>query len=327
MLATLALATVLFAPPTAAPAAPVTLERKFRKGDVLNYEVVANLQAETRELGLNTFMPHDIELRYRFSTEVLAMKADGIAEVRYRRPTFTERQGETYDEPAKTNVERVNQVLKLTVSPINEVLSVTDEAPKKPAPRRPGGLFFMNRQDSPADQLAPLIGRFLTDLYRLSAMVGSFDSGMDFMPRLPLDAVKAGDTWERTTSYQPRSLGSGGRQAVQRLDTKFTYRGLVSVNGQNVHRVDAELKLDTDLAAFVNQMLEVKPDESNLKSIPLKLTQNVRYDLDPKDLRTLRAVAETEGGFQIVVNQFPNEPVQEERVKARTVMRLLPPAK
>jgi hypothetical protein len=135
--------------------------------------------------------------------------------------------------------------------------------------------------------------------------------------------VQVGDTWKKTVSYQPQRLqGAGGRQAVQRLDYTYTYNGLVQSNGKTVHRVTGETSIDTDLAEFLNQMFEMTPQQTGLKAIPLKMKAKVEFDLDQKTKQTLLAVGETEGSYSFQVTVLP-DPIREERLKGRSVMRLV----
>src|SRR5688572_21932653 len=228
---------------------PVALSRVFAKGEKSQYEVQSSLQVESRQRGLETWMPEDLDIQYKFTAHVFEMGADGIAKVKYLRPTMTEIQGETYNSAPKTKVEKVNYDLLLTLSPINEILDMKDEA-KKPAPKKKGGWVVAR-----ATPVQDFIGRFISEIYRMSLFIGTLDSSMDFAPRLPFDEVKVGDTWKRTISYQPQKLkGKEGKQQVQRLDYTFTFKGLTQSQGKQVYRVTADTSLDTDIGAFFNQI-------------------------------------------------------------------------
>jgi hypothetical protein len=326
ILSTFALAAALAAPQDGKA---VTLARVFPKGEKLAYSVTSNLQVETRPYGIQTFMPEEMDLNYKFTTEVKQLKNDGVAIVRYTRPTMTQVDGETYERPPKTTVEKVNFNYDLTLSPINKILEMKDlNPPKKPKPGGTGGggalsHFATRNLASMQGSLQAVMGQFISDLYRLALNVGSIDSAMDFSPKLPLDDVKVGDTWKETVSYQPQKLkGKDGKQAVQRLDYTFTYKGAVKVNGKPFERVTATLDLNTDLGAFLNQLMDTKPDESHLKSIPIQLKQTIDYDLDPATKRTVFAVSKSEGGFSINITDL-TVPVQEERLKGATTLRLV----
>jgi hypothetical protein len=313
--------------------APQTLSRVFTKGESKEYEVTAALVAETRSIGLDTFIPQDITIRYKFNTLVENLKADGIADVRYKRPAIVQVDGETMESPTVTKTERLNQNLLLTVSPINEILSVKDETPKPPG--KPGSktdssqlLLLAKRAAASNWQDGGIVGRFIGELYRLSLFVGALDTSLDFNPKLPFDAVEKGATWKRTVSHQPQSLQSKGKQAVQRLDLTYSYEGIVPVNNVNVQRVQAKLTLKTDLATFINQLLKEEGiNESGLNAIPMELEQVIDFDLDPKTFHTIRATAVSKGGFKIVISRFPNDPIREEQFKGKTVLRLLPQQK
>jgi hypothetical protein len=299
-------------------AEPVELLRVFTKGEKASYSVKSSLSIEARSAGLKTFLPQDVDLSYDFSTEVLAVKADGICEMRYRRPTMTEVQGETYDRPARTHVEKVNILATLTLSPINEILNSKDESPKKPGDKT----FADATTPSRADQEVNL-EQFIGELQRLALFLGSLDSSLDFSPKLPYDAVNPGDTWKRTVGYTPQKLSGKEKSAVQRLDYVYTYRGITKSSGKDVHRVTADLNVDTDAAPFVNQLLGMKPEQSGLKSVKLQLKATIEFDLDVKTRQTLRADARSTGAIRIDVTDLPHEALMEQRLKGRTVMTLV----
>lgn len=314
-----------------AQAQPIKLNRVFSKGEKLQYNIHSTINTESRGLGLQTWIPEDLDIVYKFSLEVMALKTDGIADVKYLRPTITEIAGETVDSAPKPKVEKLNQDLLLTVSPANEILKVKDNTkkePEKPAAKKPPlriakpSLGNAKGQDA----LGMLLGQFVGEIYRLSLFLGPLDSSLDLAPRLPFDDVKKGDTWKRTVGYSPQKLkGKGDKLAVQRLDYTYTYEGLVGSGNKMVHRITADLEVKTDLAEFVHQTYAVKSDETGLKEIPLNFKGRIEFDLDQKTMRTLRAVGTSQGGFKVVATQFPNDPVQEENFKGRTIMKLLNP--
>jgi len=317
MIAALVLCAALTSP--AQTAAPVELLRVFTKGEKAAYSVKSSLAVEQRSAGLKTFLPQDVEISYDFTTEVLGVKADGICELRYRRPMMTEVLGETYDAPAKTRVEKVNMNLLLTLSPINEILNSKDDNVKKQGRDtvQPTFAVAATRQDISLEA-------FTGELHRLALFLGSLDSSLDFSPKLPYDAVKPGDTWKRTVGFTPQKLAGKDRSAVQRLDYVYTYRGVVTSGGKNVHRITADLDVDTDAAPFVNQVLGMKPEQSRLKAVKLQLKATIEFDLDEKTRKTLRADARSTGAIRVDVTDLPHEALMEQRLKGRTLLTLTP---
>ncbi|MFQ3588139.1 MAG: hypothetical protein SNJ76_10835, partial [Fimbriimonadaceae bacterium] len=313
------------------PGAPEPLEfhRKFQLGERATYEVQATLNSESRRLGTDTWMPEDLDIRYRFSYDVTRMLTDGIAVIRYRRPSITETQGETFERgPISRNID-LNMDLELQVSPINEILQIRDLAPKAPAQgagSRPSRWAFNPVLSNlgiaqPQNPLGELLGQFVGEIYRLSLFMGSLDSSLDFAPRLSFEEVRPGDSWKRTVGYSPQKLtGRSERMAVQRLDYTFTYKGIVRSNNVDVHRIQATLDHKTDLAEFIHSTFGVKSEQTGLRAIPMEFKATIDYDLELRTHRTLRAVGNTQGGFGVIVNQFPNQPVEEERFKGRAVL-------
>lgn len=313
-------------------AKPVTLNRVFQKGEKLQYSMVSNLHIEERPYGLQTFMPQDIDMSYKFTTEIREMKADGIAIVHYQRPTMTRAYGDSYRQQGATFHDKLDLNYDLTVSPANQILDEKDlNPPKKKAPIKhdgdgDGGRLNLATYPALARQnpLGGALGQFVNEVYLLALNVGPIDSALDFAPKLPFDEVKVGDTWKMTVSYQPQALkGKDGKQAVQRLDYTYTYKGLVTVNGKQYQRVTASLILKTDLGAFVNQMTGLKPEDTHLKGIPLNLTQTIDYDLDVNSKRTIAAHSTATGGFKIDVTDVPDEAVLEQKLTGKTDMTLI----
>jgi len=331
MFLTAALSLALFA---SQDAKPVTLNRVFTKGEKDAYSVASNLHVEARQYGLQTFIPDDLDLSYKFTSEVKDLKNDGVALIHYLRPNVVEVQEATYDEPAKRTVDKINFNFDLTVSPINVILDQKDLNPPKPPPKKTGGgdggdgdgggrpfLSLSGAMDQ--GPLGGMMGTYVDELYRLALNIGDMDSAMDYSPKLPLDDVKVGDTWQKTVSYQPQKLkGKNGKQAVQRLDYTFTYKGIVNDNGKQYYRINAALNLNTDLATFINQLLDAKPSETHLKSIPLKLKQSIDFDLDMATKRTVSAVSKADGGFSFSIIDT-DEPILEENITGTTEMHLL----
>jgi hypothetical protein len=303
---------------------PIVLERVFKKGEAATYKVLSNLQVETRQAGLETFMPApDTDISYSFTYEVTELKGDGIAVLHYKRPTVTERTGEGSTTAARTDVVKTNFDLMLTVSPINEIIDMKDLTKKKKPEKKKGGLVMGAFAGmSPNAQIS--IGSFISEIHRLALFLGSLDSAVDFSPKLPFDEIKPGDTWQKTVGYSPQRLkDKEGKSAVQRLDYTYTYKGIVQSGAKKVYRINAALNVDTDAAEFVNQLIGMKPEQSGLKEIRLKLAANIDYDLDLNTRRTLKAVATSNGGVKILVTQMPNEPVMEQNIKGKTTLSLV----
>lgn len=311
---------IVFALTTAQAAdAPATLGRVFTPNELLKYSVRSNLQAERRGGSLTTWIPEDFDLNYDFTVQVEAMKADGIAVVRYKRPTMTEIEGESFDSAPKTKVDKVNLDFQLTVSPFNEILDMKDLTPKKP-PTKKG--VMAPALGAPQGGLDAFLGQFISEIYRLCLFAGSMDSALDFAPRSTFDNVKVGDTWKRTVGYQPQKLkGKDGQQAMQRLDYTYTYKGLVNGEKGKVIRVEGDLDFSTDLAEFVKQITGATSDQIGLEKVPLKLTAKILFDLDPKTRHTIKAEATSDASFQFFEPQ-KSDPAFEERMKGRTSMWL-----
>jgi hypothetical protein len=305
--------------------APVSLGRVFVKNEKLAYDIKSSLHSEHRLRGLDTWIPEDLDLNYAFTTVVEQMKADGIAVMHYQRPVMHEIEGETFNSPPKDNVIDSKLDFRLSVSPINEILEMKDLA-EKPAksPKKSDDNVFRTSATKRQESMAGILSQFVSEMYRLSLFAGSFETSLDFAPRTPFDPVKVGETWKETVGYQPQKLkGKGNKQAVQRLDYTFTYKGIVDSEGKKVYRVEGTLDLKTDLGDFVNQLVGMKPEDTGLKKVPLTMKSTIEFDLDMKTRNTILAEATTDCGFGLYVTAYPDEAVQEDKVKAHTTMRLV----
>lgn len=303
---------------------PVDLSRVFTKGEKSKYSVEAFLTVEQRQMGLQTFLPSTQEIKYTFTTEVKDLKGDGYCVMRYQRPTMTDILGETATSPPKTRIDKVNLDYQLTVSPINEIIDIKDLA--KPDKGKASDLRLIGLSPIARPVALDQLEQFTGEVIRLSVFMGNLESALDFAPKLPFEPVAPGGrSWERTVSYSPQRLKGSSRSAVQKVNMVYTYKGIEEESGKRFHRVNATIKLDTDIAPFVNEMLGMKPEQSGLKSMQLHLDANVDFDLDLNTRRTMKASAKSKGGFKVVLTQRPNEPVEEVRLTGETLMRPVTP--
>ena len=235
----------LFLATSGSQAGAIELGRKFVAGEKLVYLTKAEITDEQRSGELQTFIPHDESYSYRHTLDVQKVKADGIAEVMYLRPTMAITMGDTAEEAAKTTTEKLDWKLQIDVSPVNEVLSLKDLTPKKPdAPKKTDGQLWLRKrgvQGSQADGAAiGLLFQFVDEVQRLAFFIGGFDTSLDISPRMPFEEVKVGDTWQRTVSATPQKLkGKGDKMGVQRLDYTYTYQGVTKSTEGKDREMDA----------------------------------------------------------------------------------------
>jgi hypothetical protein len=309
------------APPKPVALAPVTLARVLKKGQKLTYGVTSNMISEERQYGLNTFLPSEQGFEYKFTLDVQQEKADGIVSAIYQRPTFTEVYGETFDRPERRVTADPKMKMLLEITPINEILSMTEIKP--PTPKKKGKAKFMTASLNKATAQGDILGQFMGEVYRLVLFVGSLDSALDFNPKFDYDAVNVGDTWKKTVSYTPQRLKNSTKSAVQRLDYVYTYKGLMDVDGKKVQRVTATLKMDTDAGEFVNQMFGMKPSETGLKKLGLKVDASIDFDLDPKTFITLKGTAVSTGSITLELTDLKDQAFQEARLNGKSEIHLI----
>ena len=301
----------------------VELARTFVTGQTQTYEVKSHILTESRSASMSFFMPEEFDVNYRFTVKIEEAKQDGFANLVYERPTMNFIEGETADHPPRTTVEKSALKYRLNLSPINELTGVTDLNPKKPKDSKDGkGLQVFGTGGKIVQDAG--ISRMIQELHSLAMFIGNLDSSLDFSPKLPLDSVKPGSTWKRTVSYQPRELKGTDKQAVQRLDYTYTYEGLVTNDqGKKVHRILGALELDTDAAKFINQLMDMKPEQTGLKELRLQLTTKIVFDLDDVTKTTVSAIADSKGGFKIVTTEVTDGPAFEEKMSGKSVLRLV----
>lgn len=296
----------------------VDLAHLFRKGEKTSFQVQSRLRSEFRPRGTDTWFPDSTDYRYRFDVEVQDVLPQGVAKIRYRRPSITKTFSEQFDRPERTETERVEDDILLQISSANEILDAADV--KKPKPTTAvkddwHGPLGVISQATPE--------RFLKTFYGLALFTGSLESSIDFNPRLPFDKVKKGETWKRTATYAPQKLKGSASLAVQRLDYAYTYGGVVESRGRLVDRVSASLHLESDVAAYLHQTYGLEASQTHLRSLPVTLDATMEFDLDRKTHQTLRAEAHSRGEIRVFTSESGADPSYEERIDGETSMEPL----
>jgi len=316
--------TALLIAATAAPTSAVELYRQWKPNSKVTYEVSSDLQIESRNYTHTVFIPSEQGTKYQFTFEVGKVTDEGFASVAYKRPTVDVIQGETVEHPPITTTEKVNEHLELTMSPVNAITGLKDLTPKKPK-EGDGGMTLLSFREGSAvsPEAQDMIGGFIQDLFRLAMFVASPETSMDFGPSLPLLEVEPGDTWKVTASYQPQLLkDKKGKMAPQRLDYTYTYDGIVDSAGKKVHRVSAVLNLDTDIGAFLNDLLGAAPSQTGLKALKLKLDAKMEFDLDLETKNTIAGRGTSAGSIVVEIPQL-SVPVEEANIRGRARLKLV----
>jgi hypothetical protein len=304
--------------------APVELYRQWKPNTTLAYQVKSHLFVESRHYMTSIFIPEDLDQNYNFTLQVGAVTGEGFANVTYKRPKMEIIYGETAERGSLTEVEDVNQHYVMSMSPVNAITDLKDLTSKKKEGDG-GQLLFRVRTDGTlAPQSQDILQRFIGELYRLALFIGNAETAVDFGPRLPLLEVEPGDTWNVTASYQPQKLsGKEGKMATQRLDYTYKYDGQVEVDGKKLERITATLAFDNDIAPFINEAIGMKPAQSGLRGLKMKLDAKMEFDLDPVTKNTLAIRADSTGAFSVEITQIPDRPVQENKLRGRTRLKLL----
>jgi hypothetical protein len=171
--------------------------------------------------------------------------------------------------------------------------------------------------------LGSILGDFIGEVHRLALFTGSFDSSLDFSPRLKSTSVNVGDTWQKTVGYSPQKKSGDTKSIVQRLDYNYVYKGQVTQNGKKYERVEADLALDTDLTQFISDAFGAEADQTGITKLPITLKAHIVWSLDPVTKDPVFAEATSVGGYSIFVKDLPSDvPALEETFKGRTTLSL-----
>lgn len=301
----------------ALPAAePITLERVFRQGETLTFDFSTRINLDIRDYPLETFIPVNDRVLYTFTLTTERLKPDGVADVRFRRNKITIRYGERFDEPPKEEKAGREENILFTLSRTNQVLSLRDESPKPPSSG--GGVrAALLRYSSPAaaEMAFDIIEDWITQMHQLAGFVNFFDLG----PILPTHPVEPGATWKETIGYAPVTVAEGadkGRALNARIDYVYTFIGEASYQGRPVYHIQGTYKHDTDAAKYIADLLKEARMASPYKEIRLRMEGKVDYYLEKTTCAVIRINAEAEGYFGLTVNQMPDGPVMEEKIKS-----------
>jgi hypothetical protein len=289
----------------AAKVAPKQLRRQLPIGleEIYGYSALLTSERRDPRMNLDTYLPETQRLMYQFKLNVKEKKADDIVVLDYLRTGFKVAveggaEGEQY-----IPMDGGNLNFKITLSPTNAVLDLVDISPKKPEKKvKDENVMWLRRlQDggvvSGQALTQQVVGQFFQELQRMSLMIGSLDSSMDFAPKLPDEEVVPGDTWEETVSYQPQRARGTKSTTVQRLDMTYTYVGLVKVNGKPFEQIKGSVTMDANLKDYIDGAYGIPKAQSPFKSVNVKFQMNSVFNLDPKSLRTVYAEVRSNGNL------------------------------
>jgi hypothetical protein len=292
---------------------PVDLSRVFKMGEKATYSFSSRINVDWRQVPIETFIPQNDGFEYTFTTEVEALKPDGVADLRFRRPKIVLKIGETFDSPPKEQILARDQNYLFVLSNKNRLLSVRDDSPKQP--QKPDSRLFSHLYADEDRRLQLDIFSWMSQLRQLAAFVNFFDRG----PNLPTRPVSVGDTWKETIGYVPTTVSAGadqGKNLMARLDYEYTYKGLIEFEGQTVYHVVGKIFQDTDAAPFIADLMGVKLEFAPFKEIKLKMDGTVDYYLRQSDLSVHKILAKSEGYTSITVATYEGGPVYEEKFKS-----------
>lgn len=304
---------------TPAPDTRFELQRKFVAGEKLKYRIEANVVSEMRDYEVATYFPSSDGYEYDFSIDVKSVDDDGIAKLIYKRPNMVWITGENHLRDEKRQVIKQNYNMEMKVSPVNDILDFRDlnEDKKKPAKKQENAFWTLAAPS--ATQQQAIVSQFTNEIFRIALMLGSFDSTLDFSPKLPERKVKAGDTWKFTIGYAPQRLQNDKKKRTvnQRLDFTYKYDGVVEVDGKSYQRVSADLNLDSDAAEMIHQTYGLTTAQTGIKAIKLDLKTKLTFDLDMKTLATVRGLAESTGSFRFDHVEVKGQSVEDGKLKGK----------
>lgn len=286
----------------------VSLERTYGMGEKAKYEFSNRLDMDFRTFPHVNYFPVRYLVSYSFDFNVEALKPDGVADVRFLRPSIVIRESESPWGDAKTETIELKENVLYTLSRANQPIGVKVETP---ADKR-----LSNRirtLTSAAEPQLDIVGPFVSQIYQLAGFVNFFDLG----PNLPLRPVAVGDTWKETKAYAPMTVESGadrGKNMVARLDYEYTFKGSTEFEGKQVTWIQGRLKQDTDAVGYIAELYGYEVSAFPISSIILKLDMTVDYYLDEKTKWPIKIIGNSQGEASIT---FRGEQAPREEIKVK----------
>ncbi|MER3466983.1 MAG: hypothetical protein C4340_07915 [Armatimonadota bacterium] len=296
-------------------AEPVTLQRVFRQGETSTYDFTTRITLDVREYPLETFIPVNERVNYKFTLTTERLKPDGAADVRFKRNKVTIRSGERFDEPPKEKKVGRDENIVFTLSRTNQVLSSRDESPKPPASGGLRAAMLRHASLAAAGVALDIIDDWIALMHQLAGFVNFFDLG----PILPARPVEPGETWKETVGYAPITVAEGadkGRTLNARIDYVYTFMGEVEQGGRSMYHIQGTYKHDADAAKYIEDLLTQERMVSPFKEIRLQMEGKVDYFLDKSTCSVIRISASANGYFGLTVKELPDAPVMEEKIKS-----------
>jgi hypothetical protein len=240
----------------AAPAlAQVKFERKFQEGATRTSEVTTRVEQKLTIAGMETETESDSRITVKSTTG----KRDDSGNIRVQETITglmitTKVQGTEYvfdsSNPDKTSgsaLEMMRPLHKLMAGRTST--TVFDKENK---------IAQVEFENDPLNGLSDDLRKLVKDEFDVEKIKKNANEEIE---RIPAEAVKKGDAWERTTK---RSLGAG---QILTATTRYTYEGEIEKDGKKLERISSKV-LSVDLT------LEDSPLPLTIKSTDLKPTES-----------------------------------------------------
>lgn len=284
----------------------VAIERTYTAGEKAKYEFSNRLDMDFRTFPHVNYFPIRYLVSYSFDLNVESLKPDGVADVRFIRPSIVIRESESPWGDAKTETIELKENVLYTLSRANQPIGVRIDTPS--SNRQSDRVRFLTHS---AEAQLDIVGPFVSQIYQLAGFVNFFDLG----PNLPLRPVSVGDTWKETKAYAPMTVQSGadrGKNMVSRLDYEYTFKGSTEFEGRQVTWIQGRLKQDTDAVGYIAELYGYEVSAFPISSIILKLDMTVDYYLDEKTKWPIKIIGNSQGEASITFRgeQAPREEIR-----------------
>lgn len=249
------LAMVLVASSSALALGQVKLERKFQEGTIHAVDVTTKTEQKLTIAGMDI----DTDSDSRTTVKVTVAKRDEAGAVRVQEKIeslmiTTKVMGTEYVFDSANPDKASGSALEM-LRPVHKAM----------VRRTATTVYDKNNKITQVEFDQDVLNDLTDDVRKL--VKGQFDpeaikkAANEEIEKLPLDPVKKGDTWERTTRM---NLGAG---QVMTVATRYTYDGEIEKNGRKLEKVVSKVR-STDFALedsplpFTVKSSELKPAES-----------------------------------------------------------------
>jgi len=240
----------------AAPAlAQVKFERKIQEGTSRNSELITRVEQKLTIAGMET----ETESDSRITVKTTTGKRDESGNIRVQEKIIgmmltSKIQGTEYTFDSSNPDKTSGSALEM-MRPLHKLMSGRTTTTVFDKENKVAQVEFEN---DPLNGLSEDLRKLVKDEFDVEKIKKTANEEID---RIPAEAVKKGDAWERTAK---RNLGAG---QILTATTRYTYEGEIEKDGKKLDKISSKV-LSVDLT------LEDSPLPLTIKSTDLKPTES-----------------------------------------------------